>query len=96
MTETHENDEQIYETICERASGDGQYAIAWALLKVAEGQEQIANTLRWMATGDVSIPGVLEKLSMQLEEVGQQIGGALGEIAEAQRERTERAENAGR
>lgn len=67
----------IERVIAERAEDDGQYAIAYALLKVA-------NQLKWLGTGDAAGPmGAIEFLAVR---VGEKLQEGLSEVAEAVRD----------
>jgi hypothetical protein len=46
--------------------GDGQFAIAYALLRMAENHEKLRNDLCF---GGNSYPGVLEKIGIELAEI---------------------------
>lgn len=68
----------------ERArKGDGAYAIAFALLELAEAQQRTATQLKNLGFADASTPfGAIEALIMQMKETGETLASALTESGE--------------
>ncbi|WP_157216069.1 hypothetical protein [Flavisphingomonas formosensis] len=52
--------------------GDGQFAVAFALLELARGQERVAKALRSIAAGG-SQPGGLEAVALELKHLGEAV-----------------------
>lgn len=62
--------------------GDGSFAIAYALMQIAEQQKSIAYQIGRLGLGDAASPhGALELLGMTVSESAQTIADALGNLA---------------
>jgi len=77
-----QNDADLRDLIEQEARTDSGYAIAYALLRIAEAQDRTATQLKYLGTGDAaSTMGAVELLAMELKGVGQalaEIGNQLG------------------
>lgn len=78
------NDE--IKTLCRQKAeeGDSGFAIAYALLEVAEQQAAIAVHLKYLGTGDAGTTmGAIEYLGVQVEKAGQTMARAMLERGSA-------------
>jgi hypothetical protein len=65
MTKLH-----LHDVIEERARTDGSYAVAYALLKLADAQTRTARSLERMGMNDASGPmGAIEMVSYELKRI---------------------------
>jgi hypothetical protein len=73
--------QHIHDFFEEKArAGDGQYAVAFAILELAEQQKATAKALDSMGMNNMvpaGVPGALEMIGMQMKD----IAAALGQIA---------------
>ena len=80
-----EVDKKITELVTQKAkAGDPQFAIAYALLKLAEAQAETAAQVYFAAFGDNRNPGALEKIGMNLSELAgatEKIASSISEVA---------------
>lgn len=71
-----------FENFCEDKArkGDGSYAIAFALLKLADAQERTANQIKDLGLASAASPfGAIEALIMQMKETGETLATAISE-----------------
>jgi hypothetical protein len=67
--------------IKKRAKGDAGYAIAYALLRLAEAQEATAVHLKYLGVGDAaSTMGAVEFLATKVGEVAQSLSEVAGQV----------------
>lgn len=65
-------------------SGDGAYAIAYAILQLADQQRRVANELNALGTGTTATPdGALGLVATALNGLADSVRGDLSEIATA-------------
>lgn len=77
-----QNIEDLFED--KARAGDGQFAIAFALMQIAREQKSVATQLKYLGVGDAaSSMGAMEFLAMQLREGFQEVGRGLDAVAEA-------------
>jgi hypothetical protein len=82
---TNENYEEQRDGYWNRkaAEGDGQFAIAVALLEVAKSNQAIATWIKYLGTGDAATPmGAIEYLAHHLGSSIESLGN-LGSVADA-------------
>lgn len=62
-------------------SGEGSYAIAYALLRLAEAQKDSAIALKDLGLADAATPmGAIEFLSREIRDTGRSIADAISEL----------------
>jgi predicted RNA methylase len=75
-----------YETeqvIAENAATDSGFAIAAALLRLADAQEKIARRLSDLGTGNAATQmGAIEFLTVELKSALQEVAGSIAQVAE--------------
>lgn len=68
-------------------AGDGQFAIAFALMQIAREQKSVATHLKYLGFGNAaSDMGALEFLAVAIRDGAEGVAGSLASIAEAVRE----------
>lgn len=61
-------------------SGDGAFAVAYALLELATAQDRTATMLKHLGLADATTPfGAIEALVVQLKETGETLATAIQE-----------------
>lgn len=61
-------------------AGDGSFAIAYALLQLAQAQDRTATQIKNLGFADAMTPfGAIEALNMQIKETGELLAEALRE-----------------
>lgn len=76
-------DHELSEAIRAKAAGEGTFAIAWAIIRLAEAQRATATSLALLGKGDAATPmGALEMLAGEVKAGSAAIANALGEIAD--------------
>ena len=71
--------------LCEERArkGDGAFAIAFALLELADAQQRTAIALKNLGLADAATPfGAIEALMIQMKETGETLASALTESGE--------------
>jgi hypothetical protein len=64
-------------------AGDGAFAIAWALIDLADAQEATAKAIQRLGLADAATHcGAIESLGMVVKEVAEAINRVAGSIAE--------------
>ncbi|MDB5562938.1 MAG: hypothetical protein JWN11_2356 [Hyphomicrobiales bacterium] len=64
--------------------GEGAFAIAFALLELAEAQQDTATAIGRLGNGSASTPfGAIENLAMQVEKIASAISEAGSNVSEA-------------
>lgn len=72
--------EHLFDLIERKAREDGSYAIAHALMRLSDAQEQVAKHLGEIGlSGPVNAPGALEFIGMELRDIKE----SFATIAEA-------------
>ena len=72
MTKLH-----LHDVIEDRARTDGSYAVAYALLKLAEAQTRTARSLERMGMNDASGPmGAIEMVSYELKRIADHLSAS--------------------
>jgi hypothetical protein len=70
----------INEVIAEKARSDGNYAVAYAILKLVEEQSAIATHIKYLGTGNAATTmGALECVALQLGAIAEALGGQRDE-----------------
>lgn len=60
--------------------GEGAFAIAFALMKLASAQDRTATWVKHLGLADAATPlGAIEALMVQLKETGETLAGAIVE-----------------
>jgi hypothetical protein len=75
-----------FEDLCEDQgrSGDGRYAIAYALLQLASAQEHTARALERLGTADAATPmGAIELLAGEVKQVSQAIASLADGLSDS-------------
>ena len=62
--------EFLYKSIMEKASTDGQFAIAFAILELSKTSEKLRNELCFESSASGE-PGVLKKMSMEIRTLAE-------------------------
>lgn len=71
------NENELRDTIMERAVEDSGYAIAWAILRLTD-------QVKYLGVGDASSSmGAIEFLATQVKEAGDGVARSIGELADA-------------
>jgi len=76
---------QHIEDLCEERArkGDGAFAVAYALLRLADAQDRTARQIEWLGTGSTVFPdGAIGSLVLQMARTGDQIAEALTRLAD--------------
>jgi hypothetical protein len=77
------NERRIDDVIEEKARTDSGYAIAYALLKVAEAQKTVATHIKYLGVGDAATTmGAIEFLSVHIGEKIDNLASAIIEAGE--------------
>lgn len=72
---------RIDAAIADRATEGPGYAIAFAILRLADAQHRCADELRRLGNADANTPfGAIEALGMQVGKVGEAIDGVASAI----------------
>lgn len=61
----------IDDIIADKAASDGQFAIAYALLQLAQSNDRLRNDLCFGRQTPLQEPGVLEFIGMQLRDIAE-------------------------
>jgi len=84
---------QIRNVMQDHAAKDARWAIAYALMRLADAQESVATQLKYLGNGDAATQmGAMEALGLQLGEklqavadalemMGSEVSGALDSVA---------------
>ena len=63
------DDHEIEQSIAVSASSEGEYAIAYAILKLADACQSVATQLKYLGTGDAATTmGAIEYLATEIKE----------------------------
>lgn len=73
----HRDDELLEQFSAKAKAGDGQFAIAYALLRVVEAQDRMREDFGF-GPYDRKYPGIFEKLAMGMDDLAK----AVGEVAD--------------
>ncbi len=74
------DDREIEKSIVANASRDSGYAIAYAILKLADAGQSLAYQLKCLGFGNASTDmGAIEGLAMEIKEGLQSIGSAIND-----------------
>lgn len=71
---------QHFEDYCEDRArkGDGAFAVAFAIMRLADQQRRVANEINSLGLGNAATPhGALEYLAMQVSQAGDRIAEAI-------------------
>jgi ADP-ribosylglycohydrolase len=67
-----------------RAGSAGAFAIAWALLILADTQQETARAVQNLGNGNASTDkGAIENLAMQIVKASERIGDAISAVAQS-------------
>lgn len=73
----HRDDELLDQFSAKARAGDGQFAIAYAILRAVEAQDRMREDFGF-GPHDHTYPGIFEKVAVVLDDLAK----AVGEIAE--------------